>query len=85
MRGDCTGIKKGVNDLRDKFYRVGFVTKKGALKHWDFDINADTAKQAKDIAKERWVEESFGHMFQIDVERIDPDSVVHCGHFRMIY
>ena len=67
--------------MRDKFYRV---TKKGGLTYWNFDINADTMKQAKALAKERWSEGCFGHMFQIEAERITEDRMLHCGQFRMI-
>lgn len=76
-----------MSEERTRLYRVSFNTTKGGLTHWNFDINAKNMTQACEIAKERWYEWEHreAHMFRLTVERIQPDQLVHCGYFRMIY
>lgn len=50
-------------------YRVTFVTKKGGEKFYSIDIEANTAKEAKETMKSMW--KSDKHAFDITTKKVD--------------
>lgn len=55
--------------MKKHIYRVSGLTKKGGMKYWKIDLEADTAQEAKARAKELWYLDD--HLFQIAVRNWD--------------
>ena len=57
--------------MKKHIYRVSGATKKGGYQVWAIDIEADTAKEAKEHALKLWGDNPRAHMFQLIAERRD--------------
>jgi len=61
-------------------YRITFLKKKGGRKHYVIDIEARTAKLAKEKVKELWEKERSCHMFDVKVRRLgDSEKALYHG------
>ena len=58
-----------------KNYRVTHLTKKGGWEGWFIDVQANTAKEAVAIAKDKWSRISAMHPFQIDAKVLTTEVV----------
>ena len=51
--------------MKERIYRVEFITKKHGCRHWAIDIEADTRKEAMETAKAMWRRDIMLHIFRI--------------------
>lgn len=64
-----------------KAYRVNFVTKKNGYKKRVIDIEANTVKEAKEIARDLWYKDHNAHMFQIEARVLKDDEELLYNYF----
>ena len=66
-----------------KYYAVRFYTKKGGNQSWIIHVEAKNAKEAKEIAIDKWARDrrfSGMHQFGITVRLLKADEVF-CWHY----
>lgn len=60
--------------MKNNVYRVEFVTKKGGDKSWAIDIEEDSQKVAKEVAKSMWYKNHDVHAFTLTARKLKPDK-----------